>query len=825
VFNNPGVVAARQTLYLDVSDLILGTVVTGVGLEGTFEINDVLIATAASIADLVWTGGNLYANDVGMQVAVSPADAVLTGGLLQVSDVDVATAVTSADATWTGGDLYAVSFALDMTIDPATIVWTGGDLYANDVAVQLMSTAVGIAGVLETNNVALALAVTSAALSYPLLTVSDVAVAVAATSADAILTAGDLTVQDVAVAVAATSADAVLTAGDLTVQDVVVAGVATSATLETLVGDLTVNDVTVATSASSAALFVFALQVNDVTVGPEPTSVGAYNADVPSLHHLNNTLGLSAIDPANDWVFSGTNLTEVTTGQHGLAASVIGNPVPYANLLGGGVSPSTEDVTIEGFLKLTDYTSTSTEFVLEAYDSADFGGTLGWRFYIYRFSGRIYFYQAVYHPGGTHLSYRFITDPGATYGPIHFATVFNVTAGKIEMFIDGVRSTNGEVLSPGTARDMLRLTTTLTTVDTTCRRFLDEVRVSRAALYTGSTYTVPTAEFEPIDDTLPVFADVTLSPTVTSSDLFLTYGLQVNDVTVGPQPTPVTPYPHVFPVNDVTLQVNSSNVWINDDGDVAYGSLPTGATPDTISSLYAWWDFSDMSTVYQDTAGTTPVVGSGQIARRVNDKSGNNRYVTQSGSTLRWYSNLQNSLGGVFGNGTTFGMNLNNLNAGLPNSEYRWVCIFVGDLNDTYLPTMNTMFSVRRIIASTGYNTRWPTYGVIPAFRVGDFYYPAPNSGGSSDIDVADDTYFIMASQGVMSSNDGVRRLPKWWLADGSQVLRRSAAFATTGSDLGAGEIVAYVGGVTKLEIAVFTNPTDAEVLSVINYLQAKWNL
>jgi hypothetical protein len=67
------------------------------------------------------------------------------------------------------------------------------------------------------------------------------------------------------------------------------------------------------------------------------------------------------------------------------------------------------------------------------------------------------------------------------------------------------------------------------------------------------------------------------------------------------------------------------------------GSLP-GFSP---SSLFAegengaWYDPSDLSTLYQDAAGTIPVTATGQPVGLVLDKSGRNNHATQTTSTAR----------------------------------------------------------------------------------------------------------------------------------------------------------------------------------------------
>lgn len=54
-----------------------------------------------------------------------------------------------------------------------------------------------------------------------------------------------------------------------------------------------------------------------------------------------------------------------------------------------------------------------------------------------------------------------------------------------------------------------------------------------------------------------------------------------------------------------------------------------GWLPTTPGNLVAWWDFSDLSHIWADTAGTTGTTNGGTIAR-VDDKSGNGWNATQS---------------------------------------------------------------------------------------------------------------------------------------------------------------------------------------------------
>lgn len=52
-------------------------------------------------------------------------------------------------------------------------------------------------------------------------------------------------------------------------------------------------------------------------------------------------------------------------------------------------------------------------------------------------------------------------------------------------------------------------------------------------------------------------------------------------------------------------------------------------------TLSAWYDPSDLTTLFTDTAGTTPVTAHGDVVARINDKSGNGLHMTQSTASFR----------------------------------------------------------------------------------------------------------------------------------------------------------------------------------------------
>jgi hypothetical protein len=75
------------------------------------------------------------------------------------------------------------------------------------------------------------------------------------------------------------------------------------------------------------------------------------------------------------------------------------------------------------------------------------------------------------------------------------------------------------------------------------------------------------------------------------------------------------------------------------DGGVSKsGAAAAGAfTPTSLfsSNTGGWWDPSDHTTTFQDTAGTTPANTAGQAVARINDKSGNGNNLLQATGTAQ----------------------------------------------------------------------------------------------------------------------------------------------------------------------------------------------
>jgi hypothetical protein len=78
-------------------------------------------------------------------------------------------------------------------------------------------------------------------------------------------------------------------------------------------------------------------------------------------------------------------------------------------------------------------------------------------------------------------------------------------------------------------------------------------------------------------------------------------------------------------------QISDNETWM-----AAKMGLPLAiASLFALNELGAWYDPSDKTTLFQDTAGTTPVTASGQTVARINDKSGRGLNLTQTTAASR----------------------------------------------------------------------------------------------------------------------------------------------------------------------------------------------
>lgn len=109
-----------------------------------------------------------------------------------------------------------------------------------------------------------------------------------------------------------------------------------------------------------------------------------------------------------------------------------------------------------------------------------------------------------------------------------------------------------------------------------------------------------------------------------------------------------------FKTNGYPIQYNDGMLaWLRDYFFISNSSLPdllaayvlengyTMNAPFTPADLFlssepgAWYDMTDLSTMWQDTGATTPVTAAGQTCARIDDKSGNGHHAVQATASKR----------------------------------------------------------------------------------------------------------------------------------------------------------------------------------------------
>lgn len=172
--------------------------------------------------------------------------------------------------------------------------------------------------------------------------------------------------------------------------------------------------------------------------------------------------------------------------------------------------------------------------------------------------------------------------------------------------------------------------------------FLNTVLAGGGGDTTAPTVTITSSE------TSPTFA-ATIPLTITFSESVT--GFVVGDITVSG--CTLSGFSGSGAVYTVNATATANAITVDIAGGVCVdgaGNGNTAATQFTITSLYyglvAWFDFSDITTLFQDSAGTQAVTSDGQNIGKATDKSAAGNSVTQAGaSTLKptYKTNIQNS--------------------------------------------------------------------------------------------------------------------------------------------------------------------------------------
>jgi hypothetical protein len=130
--------------------------------------------------------------------------------------------------------------------------------------------------------------------------------------------------------------------------------------------------------------------------------------------------------------------------------------------------------------------------------------------------------------------------------------------------------------------------------------------------------------------------------------------------------------------------------------------LASGFDPRKIANLAVWLDFSDTSTLFQNSDGTTPATAASDPVGYVADKSGAGRNATQSTANNRptITSSTFNGKRGLAFDGSNDSLTLGNISAAFPNSQGMAFIVF-------NVPSADNLYMIMR--TRTNFSNTWQT--------------------------------------------------------------------------------------------------------------------
>jgi hypothetical protein len=229
-------------------------------------------------------------------------------------------------------------------------------------------------------------------------------------------------------------------------------------------------------------------------------------------------------------------------------------------------------------------------------------------------------------------------------------------------------------------------------------------------------------------------------------------------------------------------------------------------TPLTISGLVAWYDFSNVSTLFQDTARTTPITTDGQEILGATDLSGTDKHLNGGTTGPTYETDVKNGLSVGRGNGTDSSM-VFTIDTVQPVTIFAVVSHATGDVasNRGFISGENT----RPYIFAPSTDV-WSFYAgtiVNSAVAIGTSHHViTAKFNGASSVLYRDGTSIATGNPGTGSFD-----------FDGDD---RARLFSSSGSAGTAGE---YWAGDLGEVLIYDTALSDDNRARVENYLRAKW--
>lgn len=239
------------------------------------------------------------------------------------------------------------------------------------------------------------------------------------------------------------------------------------------------------------------------------------------------------------------------------------------------------------------------------------------------------------------------------------------------------------------------------------------------------------------------------------------------------------------------------------------GSLPS-LSP--VSGMSLWVDFDDITTLFQDTAGTSPVTADGQQIGKALDKSGNGNHVTRTPSAALIYkSNIQNGKGvGRYNVQSLLSASIQAVGA-----DGTWTCFAVCD--------PSSYSSIRGIAGQDGTGTRvfqfrYTTSGYIEVIAFNSTGTPFTATGSTE-----------ISTFAIAVAKRGATSIQAWLNGNATASVGTTGTPASTSRPFAVGATndtngLPMAGDIGEL-IFYPSALSDAGMITVQDYLKVKWGL